>query len=409
MMEQMIMDQLFPKCGKYVRVYRNVAASVLLLLFQYQQSQAQTPTITSLGAGVLPGGISADGSVIVGRTGQNVFRLENGNFQILGSSGSGNGGIGGDGLGVSGDGRVVYSGNNIWRDGVLDPIGNGPFAFTAWTFGASFDGSIMVGSGYRPSGPGFSAGVEAYTLQSGQFNMIGSPANAPGGFKSWGFDISNNGQVITGWGPPSIGATTLPYRYENGIFTSINQVPTSNMATSIGSGGTVVSGDGGTIFGTANFSGLGGEPSDARPFLWNNSGVTILGDLSNGARARAFYGVSLGGEMAVGSANGPSGTDAFLWNSTEGMNSLYDVLSASGLDLAAQGWSRLTTAYDISDDGRFVIGVGIRNGVSEAFVVDQGFTTIPEPSTYAGIVGTLVIGAIQYRRFRSIRKEMAYS
>jgi hypothetical protein len=44
--------------------------------------------------------------------------------------------------------------------------------------------------------------------------------------------------------------------------------------------------------------------------------------------------------------------------------------------LDVSGWSGLSTAYGISDDGLTIVGAGFRGGVHEAWVAH-----IPEPST----------------------------
>jgi hypothetical protein len=86
--------------------------------------------------------------------------------------------------------------------------------------------------------------------------------------------------------------------------------------------------------------------------------------------------------------------EAFYWSSTFGMANLKDSLiayGATGLD----GWL-LTEANGVSYDGQTVVGTGIHNGVTQAFVA-----TVPEPSpiVLAIVAGLGPLGfSIRYRR-----------
>jgi uncharacterized membrane protein len=86
--------------------------------------------------------------------------------------------------------------------------------------------------------------------------------------------------------------------------------------------------------------------------------------------------VSADGTLIVGDSNNALGNrEAFIWDSTNGMQSLRDRLVDLGLDL--EGWT-LTSAQGISADGQVIVGHGKRTlgGASEAWIA-----IIPEPST----------------------------
>lgn len=114
-----------------------------------------------------------------------------------------------------------------------------------------------------------------------------------------------------------------------------------------------------------------------------------LGFLDIGYESRA-YGVSGDGLVVVGYSGSASGREAFIWDDTNGMRSLRDVLANDcGLDLT--GWT-LTVAQRISDDGLTIVGWGVNpNGNTEGWVA-----TVPEPCT----LSLLTLGGLALRRKR---------
>ena len=89
--------------------------------------------------------------------------------------------------------------------------------------------------------------------------------------------------------------------------------------------------------------------------------------------------VSADGSVIVGRS---SALGAFVWEENHGARSLADILSGGGIDLSE--W--YLVAKGVSDDGKTIVGYGIRNGAedAEAFVA-----VIPEP----GAVGLMGIGS----------------
>jgi probable HAF family extracellular repeat protein len=99
-----------------------------------------------------------------------------------------------------------------------------------------------------------------------------------------------------------------------------------------------------------------------------------LGDLAGGSFYSGASGVSADGSVVVGYGNSESGTEAFIWDSTKGMQSLYTVLTGYGIDLT--GWT-LSSAMDISDDGKTIVGYGYNpDGNMEAWIADLHIITI---------------------------------
>ena len=140
-----------------------------------------------------------------------------------------------------------------------------------------------------------------------------------------------------------------------------------------GGSGSVVSGvsaDGSVVVGSGN------SASGSEAFRWTQAGGMVgLGDLPGGGFISQAYGVSADGSVVVGIGNSTSGGEAFIWDEANGMKSLESILIAQSVG-GIEGWS-LRHAYDISADGRTIVGYGINpSGDTEAFIA-----TIPEPNT----------------------------
>ena len=112
-----------------------------------------------------------------------------------------------------------------------------------------------------------------------------------------------------------------------------------------------------------------------------------LGDLPGGAVYGRAYGASADGSIIIGGSESGLGREAFIWDETNGMQSIKDVLVNNyGLDLT--GWY-LGRASGISADGRTIVGEGIGPNGSEAWIA-----TIPEPTTLC----LLTLGGLVLRK-----------
>ena len=137
----------------------------------------------------------------------------------------------------------------------------------------------------------------------------------PGGNQSYAFGVSNDGSVVTGWGPNADG-NSVAFRWtaQGGL------IPLGTLPTGTGSAANAISGDGVTVVGRADAAGF---------------------------------------------------QRAFRWTAGTGLVDLNTYLPTLGLNLA--GWT-LTTANGVSADGRTIVGSGTFGGNPEAWIV-----TLPAP------------------------------
>lgn len=108
--------------------------------------------------------------------------------------------------------------------------------------------------------------------------------------------------------------------------------------------------------------------------------MAALGHLPGGEGHSIGFGVTEDGRMVVGEAAMPVVDPAFpfpvplpraaVWRSGIGLRPLWDLLTELGVNPAADGWSALVMASAVSGDGRYVVGMGRRNGRNEAFRAD---------------------------------------
>jgi probable HAF family extracellular repeat protein len=318
-------------------------------------------------------GVSADGSVVVGISFGGAFRWT----QATGMVGLG----GGVAYGVSADGSVVVgqSGGGgfqafRWTQGT-GMVGLGDFAggpFSSEALAVSADGSVVVGYGWNANGP------EAFRWTQAT-GMVGL-GDLPGGlFSSLAFEVSADGSVVVGGGISTNGSEAFRWTQATGM------VGLGDLAGgTFSSEALAVSADGSVVVGFGN-SANGGEA-----FRWTQgTGMVGLGDLPGGIFYSYATGVSADGSVVVGysATDSFTGAEPFIWNSTQGMRSLQQVLTNDyGLDLT--GWS-LNRANAISADGLTVVGFGTNpSGNTEAWIARldaQNNQSVPEPSSIVGL------------------------
>jgi probable HAF family extracellular repeat protein len=290
-----------------------------------------------VGLGDLPGGVfeseargvSSDGAVVVGfgavsGGGQQAFRWTSaGGMVSLG------GNVAHD---VNGDGSVVvgYAGYDAFRwtsaGGMVSLGPSGCCGYFHIAFGVSDDGSHVVGQHSV-----FGGGVEAFrwTSSSGRVGLKGTPGENiyPGQAR----DVSADGSVIVG--------TSVP--------------------------------DGGEAFRWTSGSGAVGLGSPPGVIFFYSEANNVSGD----------------GSVIVGRGTTTAGYEAFRWTIGGGMERLWDVLIAQGVDPASDGWTRLTYARDLSADGNTIVGYGTRNGNTEAFVaVVPVVSELPGDFNHDGVI-----------------------
>ena len=147
--------------------------------------------------------------------------------------------------------------------------------------------------------------------------------------------------------------------FAEAMFIGLGHLPGQSSSSASG-----VSADGSVVVG-AN-----GYPPRDEAFRWTSDGGMVgLGFLPGAGSFSRAEGVSADGSVVVGfdfpgSVFGKS--DAFIWDETNGMRGLAQVLTELGVDLA--GW-HLSSANDVSDDGLTIVGSGTNpSGDLEAWI-----------------------------------------
>jgi uncharacterized membrane protein len=210
--------------------------------------------------------------------------------------------------------------------------------------------------------------------------------------------VSADGQIVVGLtrvSPLPDSGHAFRWTAETGM------VHLERPANATGAGANAVSADGSIIVGTMALDPPPGQTGDREgvAFRWTpTDGMVSLGDLSGGRVRSTALDVSADGSVIVGvgetfSEPGVGATqEAFYWSSHFGMVNLRDLLIAGGAT-GLDDWL-LTEANGVSYDGQTIVGTGIHNGVTEAWVA-----TIPEPSTIVlAVLPAFVLFAIRLRQ-----------
>jgi hypothetical protein len=346
-------------------------------------------------------GVSADGSVVVGRSRigneDEAFRwTPSGGMVSLGSLTSGV--FFSFAEAVSADGSVVVGGSNnvggsqpdTWyqgfrwtqSDGMLSLGSLGGSGFYSLASSVSADGSIVVGSSYSINR------VEAFRWTQAD------------GMLSLGFFTGDDLLDSRGYGVSADGSIVVGSSVRSGISSNLEEAFRWTQ-----SGDMVGLGDllGGAFFSRANgvsadgsvIVGFSASVNGYEAFRWTQSaGMIGLGSLgSYDFSSNHANDVSSDGSIIVGK----SGGQAFRWTQSDGMVSLKETLIGAGLDVS--GWS-LTSANAISADGFTIVGNGINpSGQSEAWVANLSPEPIPEPLTILGSIAAIAFAAGFERKF----------
>lgn len=372
-----------------VFVWRIVSAALLIGASGAVQN-AHAQSFVPLGD--LPGGtlssravgISGDGSVVVGQgtsaSGSEAFRwTSDGGMVGLGDLGGGV--FYSAAIRTSADGSVVVgisesaSGTEAFRwtsSGGM--IGLGDFAggsFFSQGTGVSADGSVVVGDGKSASG------TEAFRWTSSG-GMVSLGELAGGGFYSQALGVSADGSVVVGVSESDSGFEAFRWTSGGGMV-GLGDLPGGvffSMAWNTSADGSVVVGQ------ASNASGA------SEAFRWTNSGGMVgLGSSPAGLSTQIAFAVSADGSVVVGSGSSDSGPEAFVWDATNGVRSVKDVLVAQGVDLT--GWV-LDGATGVSDDGTVIVGSGTNpDGNTEGWLARLSSPQPPEPEPDATLIGPL--------------------
>jgi probable HAF family extracellular repeat protein len=373
------------------------------------------------GVGDLPGGstysiatgLSADGSTVVGHSGSasgvEAFR------RVSGSTIEGLGDLAGGifesrANAVSADGSVV-----VGAGAGSEPSVTQAFRWTAgaqmvalpdfWA-GATFwheatdvtaDGAIAAGWNYIPFPPGNQASFGVWLIEGSSLSW---EQEAPDDHPLYGQLVAPEVRGISADGGVWAGILAFEAGPKEGVVWSAG----GSVLTFIdeGSAGEVhgLSADGETAVGE-----LGGQA-----YSWTaGGGVVLLGDLPGGSFDSTALDASADGSFVVGYGTTDVGTEAFVWDATNGMRHLGDLLACRGAP--AIGWTKLSRGVAISDDAGTVAGYGINpQGDTEAWTADVAFLAAScggpakAPATWPGgaaiLVGLLIAVGLNAARHR---------
>lgn len=328
-------------------------------------------------------GASADGSVIVGES----HASDGGGGGLLGDQAfRWTQATGMQGLGYLAVGEAHYSVAN----------------------GVSGDGGIVVGFASvptEPPGDPLYPHEEAFRWTQAD-GMISLGDLTGGDVYSGAYAISDNGNVIVGFGTSDLGYEA--FRWEKGSMIGLGDlVAEADLAPGAlyDSAAYGVNADGSVIVGYgANASG------NAEAFRWEAGNMIGLGgafdEFGNGFVLSEAYGVSADGSVIVGNGlyqyfdeatgNYLFNSEAFLWTESLGMVRLKNHLVDNyGLGSALEGWD-MEGMGGISADGLTISGYGTNpDGNIEAWQVSLASTDVPEPGALAlmllGVTGAVIL------------------
>jgi len=343
-----------------------------------------------MGLGDLPGGrfessasdVSADGRFVTG-----LGLTANGAEAFLWSEQTGMVGLGfpagsdrSYGNAVSGDGGKVvgdhYDGSYRAFEWTPDSgsVDFDPFPVDASDpepSGISADGGTIVGVYHSDS----SGSLVAFHWHDGTLTEV-----APGFAKG----VSADGSIV-------VGGTSNPneaflWTAADGV-TGLGYLPGGSSGFSIA---VRISANGQVVVGEST-----NATSDTEAFRWTESGGMVgLGDLPGGEFYSEVWDVTADGSIVVGQGTTSDGGAPIIWDETNGMRILADVLTNDyGLGDALAGWD-LNVVQAISDDGTVIVGFGVNpDGNLEAWRA----VLVPEPST-ALLSAFACVGLLVFRR-----------
>ncbi|MCA9291679.1 MAG: hypothetical protein KDA25_11170 [Phycisphaerales bacterium] len=251
------------------------------------------------------------------------------------------GGQGSQALGIAASGSAVVgqsqsqtSGEAFrWTVAGMEGLGFVANGSNSRAIASSADGNIIVGAGTDQLGF-----VQAFRWTSHD-GMQALPT-LDGGAESSAVAVNGGGTIAVGWSTYIDGSTEAQVWREKET-TGLGDLPGGLMT----SRAAALSDDGSVVVGWGN-SGV------TEAFRWTEDegmvGIGFLpGAILNGSQA---FGVSQDGTHVVGMSWSPTGIEAFHWSAAGGMAGLGDLPGGSALDFSF--------AFDVSADGRVIVGLG---------------------------------------------------
>lgn len=318
------------------------------------------------GLGLLPGqnqsracALSADGSVVVGESGNTAFRwTANGGMVVPGYL---QGGTTSRATGVSADGSVVVGRTSVggfrWTSAAgmsaLGPLQSG---FSSYPNAVSADGSIVVGFGGNAAGTSDAA---RWADPTGWITLDYLPSYYAGEARA----VSADGSVVVGVSQTVEGGVGIRQACRWTAATGVAGLGFLPGPNATYSEAAAVSADGTVVVGVGNSAYTG----NTEAFRWTaGTGLVGLG-LQAGLPYRSeAFGVSGDGGTVVGGVYFPSGYQVVVWGPNGQARRLRDILLAVGVTSHTE-WSGLEAAA-ISADGTTVVGFGVDPaGLVQAF------------------------------------------
>lgn len=189
--------------------------------------------------------------------------------------------------------------------------------------------------------------------------------------------INELGQIVGGSMSASLGYRAVTWI--DGTISdlgALSESTTSSIALAIN--------DFGQIVGQSRFQ---GSSNINHAVMWYNGNITDLGVLPGMVKSGA-QGINNLGQV-VGSSGKEFDSNAFLWDATNGMHDINDLVDESG-----QGW-HLRYALQINDSGQIVGGGTNPDGYERTFLLTP---EIPEPSTFIlALIAVLALLPLRWR------------
>jgi probable HAF family extracellular repeat protein len=267
-------------------------------------------------------------------------------------------------LAVSGDGSVVVGSDSSdagteafkWTaaDGISG-LGDLPgSSFFSIAHAISDDGLTIGGEGRGEEG------TEATIWPTGAplFGLGDLPGSS---FRSKVFGLSSDGAIAVGQAQSADGLQAFRWT-EADDMVGLGFLGGGNFSRA-----RAISSDGLVVVGEARDS-----SRNILAFRWTQSSqIVSLGDLPGGLDRSIAWDVSADGATIVGGSSTDAGNAAFIWDETNGMRNLADVLTDDfGVDMT--GWI-LFEARGVSDDGLTIVGWGFNpDGDTSAWRVTLG-------------------------------------